>query len=136
MTRFMITLEDAIKLVWFAFDDMMGGEIFIKKIPSIDILTIANAVDEKAKKNLIGIRAGEKLHEQMIGSEDAMNTLEFKTYYKILPSVEEKLKKYSSDFKKGNKVQPDFNYISNKNDNWMTISNLKKWIKNNQLKNK
>ena len=136
MTRFMITLEDAIKMVWFAFDDMKGGEIFIKKIPSIDILTIANAVDEKAKKNLIGIRAGEKLHEQMIGSEDAMNTLEFKTYYKILPRVKEQLKTYSSDFKKGKKVQPDFNYISNKNNNWMTISNLKKWIKNNQLKNK
>ena len=136
MTRFMITLEDAVKMVWFAFDDMKGGEIFIKKIPSIDILTIAKAVDEKAKKNLIGIRAGEKLHEQMIGSEDSMNTLEFKTYYKILPRVKEQLKKYSSDFKKGKKVQPDFKYISNKNDNWMTISNLKKWIKNNQLINK
>ena len=108
MTRFMITLEDAIKMVWFAFDDMKGGEIFIKKIPSIDILTIANAVDEKAKKNLIGIRAGEKLHEQMIGSEDAMNTLEFKTYYKILPRVKEQLKKYSSDFKKGKKDQSNF----------------------------
>ena len=53
MTRFMITLEDAIKMVWFAFDDMKGGEIFIKKIPSIDILSIANAVDEKAKKILL-----------------------------------------------------------------------------------
>ena len=72
----------------------------------------------------------------MIGSEDAMNTLEFKTYYKILPKVKEQLKIYSSDFKKGNKVQPDFNYVSNKNDKWMTISNLKKWIKDNQLKNK
>ena len=75
MTRFMITLEQGVELVWHAFDDMQGGEIYVKKIPSMTILDIARAVAPEAEHKIIGIRPGEKIHEQMIGVEDAPNTL-------------------------------------------------------------
>ena len=71
MTRFMISLEEGVKLVWHAFEDMLGGEIYVKKIPSMNINDIAKAVAPDAKLKIIGIRPGEKLHEQMIGIEDA-----------------------------------------------------------------
>ncbi|MDC0226827.1 UDP-N-acetylglucosamine 4,6-dehydratase (inverting) [Alphaproteobacteria bacterium] len=131
MTRFMITLEDAINLVWFSFKDMKGGEIYVKKIPSIDIISIANSINKNAKKNIIGIRPGEKLHEQMIGFEDADNTLEFKDYFKILPSIKNQKKRYVFDFKNGKKVKSDFIYVSNKNKKWMTVAQLSKWINKN-----
>ena len=67
MTRFMISLEEAVELVWHAFDDMKGGEIYVKKIPSMKVIDVALAVDDKAKQEEVGIRPGEKLHEQMIG---------------------------------------------------------------------
>ena len=84
MTRFMITLESAVELVWSAFEDMYGGEIYVKKIPSMSIADIAKAVSPKAKFDIIGIRPGEKLHEQMIGFEDAPYTYEYGDHYKIL----------------------------------------------------
>ena len=71
MTRFMITLDEGVKLVWHSFFDMIGGEIYVKKIPSMNIIDIARAIDEKKRSEVIGIRPGEKLHEQMIGIEDA-----------------------------------------------------------------
>ncbi len=85
MTRFMITLEEGVKLVWKAFDDMFGGEIYVKKIPSMQIGDIAKAVAPEAKQKVIGIRPGEKIHEQMIGFEDSPHTFEYDGYYKILP---------------------------------------------------
>ena len=87
MTRFMITLEQGVELVWKALEDMQGGEIYVKKIPSMNILDIAKAVDPTAKIKYIGVRPGEKLHEQMIGIEDAPYTYEFNSYYKILPMI-------------------------------------------------
>ncbi len=87
MTRFMISLEDGVKLVWHAFKDMLGGEIYVKKIPSMKIIDIAKAIAPEAKLKTIGIRPGEKLHEQMIGLEDAPHTYEYKEYFKILPAI-------------------------------------------------
>src|SRR5690606_23345535 len=87
MTRFMISLEQAVELVWHAFEDMVGGEIYVKKIPSMKLLDIAEAVAPGAKARYIGIRPGEKLHEQMIGEEDAPYTYEYDSYYKILPAI-------------------------------------------------
>jgi UDP-N-acetylglucosamine 4,6-dehydratase len=87
MTRFMITLEQGVELVWKAFEDMHGGEIYVKKIPSMNILDIAKAVAPDAEHKMIGIRSGEKIHEQMIGFEDAPNTYEYNDYYKILPTI-------------------------------------------------
>jgi FlaA1/EpsC-like NDP-sugar epimerase len=133
MTRFMITLEEGVKLVWRAFDDMLGGEIYVKKIPSMTIGDIAKAVDPKAKQVVIGIRPGEKIHEQMIGVEDAPHTFEYDTYYKILPAIHS----WSSDplrIKEGRAVPVDFTYSSDNNSEWKSIEELKDWIEKNKLK--
>ena len=133
MTRFMITLEEGVKLVWKAFDDMLGGEIYVKKIPSMRIGDIAKAVDSSASQKVIGIRPGEKIHEQMIGLEDAPHTFEYETYYKILPAIHN----WSSDpfrIKEGKSVPNDFTYSSNNNSVWMTVEELKSWIQKNNEK--
>lgn len=133
MTRFMITLEDGVDLVWKAFDDMHGGEIYVKKIPSMTIGDIARAVAPEAKHKIIGIRPGEKIHEQMIGIEDAPHTFEYDTYYKILPAIHS----WSSDplrINGGKKVAEDFIYSSNNNPEWMTITDLEHWIEVNDEK--
>lgn len=133
MTRFMISLEQAVELVWHAFDDMEGGEIYVKKIPSMNITDIAKAVSETAKQKHIGIRPGEKLHEQMIGTEDAHYTYEYKEHFKILPQIHE----WSEDpirIKEGKQVKEGFTYSSENNSEWMTIEQLKKWIEENKVK--
>ena len=133
MTRFMITLEAGVELVWKAFDDMVGGEIYVKKIPSMKVTDIARAVDVRAKHEEIGIRPGEKLHEQMIGEDDALYTYEYSDYYKILPSINE----WSRDQNRvgdGMKVDPNFTYTSDNNKEWMEISELREWIEKNQTK--
>ena len=130
MTRFMISLDEAVKLVWHAFEDMYGGEIYIKKIKSMKVTDIAKTINSSAKFNIIGIRPGEKLHEHMIGEEDAPHTYEYDTYYKILPAINN----WSSDTKRinnGKLVPPDFTYSSNLNNNWMAPEELKSWIENN-----
>ena len=86
MTRFVISLEDGVGLVWLALQDMCGGEIYVKKIPSIKVTDIASAIAPHAKQEVIGTRPGEKLHEQMIGIEDAAHTYEYDGYFKILPA--------------------------------------------------
>ena len=133
MTRFMISLEEAVKLVWHAFDDMQGGEIYVKKIPSMTILDIAKAVSETAKQKTIGIRPGEKIHEQMIGLEDAPHTYEYKDHYKILPAIYN----WSSDpqrNKDGIKVDENFTYSSDSNKEWMSVNDLQQWIDANSAK--
>jgi FlaA1/EpsC-like NDP-sugar epimerase len=133
MTRFMITLEEGVKLVWKAFDDMLGGEIYVKKIPSMTIGDIAKAVDPEATQKIIGIRPGEKIHEQMIGVEDAPHTFEYDTYYKILPAIHS----WSSDPSRingGKKVAEDFTYTSDNNTEWMSVNELKTWIEENRAK--
>lgn len=133
MTRFMITLEQGVELVWKAFDDMLGGEIYVKKIPSMNIVDIARAVAPDAAHNIIGIRSGEKIHEQMIGFEDAPNTFEYSDYYKILPTIHN----WSKDplrIKDGKKVPDDFVYSSDSNTEWMQVGELQEWIKRYQIK--
>jgi UDP-N-acetylglucosamine 4,6-dehydratase (inverting) len=130
MTRFMITLEEGVRLVWKAFDDMLGGEIYVKKIPSMSICDIAKAVDPKAKHKIIGIRPGEKIHEQMIGLEDAPHTFEYDTFFKILPAIHG----WSSDslrIKGGKRVNDDFTYSSDNNSEWMSVEELNRWIVEN-----
>jgi FlaA1/EpsC-like NDP-sugar epimerase len=126
----MITLEQAVELVWHAFDDMSGGEIYVKKIPSMSIIDIANAVSESSEKRIIGVRPGEKLHEQMIGVEDAPNTFEYEDHYKILPMIHG----WSSDpsrIKSGIKVPENFVYTSDNNSEWMSVDELHAWIEAN-----
>ena len=88
MTRFMITLPQAVRFVWSSFKDMSGGEIFVKKIPSMKVIDIAKAINPKADLDFIGIRPGEKLHEQMIGSEDSFNAFEFEDHFRIFPQIQ------------------------------------------------
>ena len=130
MTRFMITLEQGVELVWHAFSDMVGGEIYVKKIPSMNIMEVAEAVSENIATNIVGIRPGEKLHEQMIGREDAPFTFEYDEHFKILPMINNWFN--SKDrIKNGKKVALDFEYSSNANNDWMSVDILRKWIKKN-----
>lgn len=127
MTRFMITLEEGVELVWHAFDDMIGGEIYVKKIPSMKMTELAKAVAPEAKLNIIGMRPGEKLHEQMISSEDAHYTYEYPSYYKILPTINNWCNS-KSRIKDGKKVPEGFTYDSETNSEWLSAADLKIWI--------
>lgn len=131
MTRFMITLEQGVSLIWHAFEDMVGGEIYVKKIPSMKMTDLARAIAPNASHDIVGIRPGEKLHEQMIGSEDAQHTYEYAEHYKILPAIHD----WSQDpkrIKEGKLVVPEFNYCSDNNTEWMSISTLRAWIEQNR----
>jgi UDP-N-acetylglucosamine 4,6-dehydratase len=127
MTRFMISLEQGVELVWHAFNDMVGGEIYVKKIPSMKVTDIALAVAPEAKHEIIGIRPGEKLHEQMISPEDAAYTYEYSDHYKVLPAIHN----WSQDPKRingGKPVAADFSYCSDSNSEWMSVDELQSWI--------
>ena len=133
MTRFMISLEQGVELVWHAFDDMEGGEIYVKKIPSMNICDIATAVDPNAEQVEIGIRPGEKLHEQMIGVEDAHFTYEYAEHFKILPQICN-WGPFEAMIKGGVRVPDGFSYTSDNNTEWMTIPQLREWIEKNRVK--
>ncbi|MBD1155529.1 UDP-N-acetylglucosamine 4,6-dehydratase (inverting) [Pelagibacterales bacterium SAG-MED18] len=131
MTRFMISLDEGVKLVWKAFEDMIGGEIYVKKIPSIKVIDIAKVIAPKLKLKIIGIRPGEKLHEQMISDEDSYYTYEYSDYFKILPQINN-WDKDKTRIKKGVKVLNGFTYSSDNNSEWMTKADLQKWIDKNK----
>jgi UDP-N-acetylglucosamine 4,6-dehydratase (inverting) len=131
MTRFMITLEQGVELVWHAFEDMVGGEIYVKKIPSMSVVDLARALAPECKLEIVGIRPGEKLHEQMIGEEDAYYTYEYPEHYKILPVIND----WSTSperIKDGVKVAQDFIYRSDNNADWMTKEELITWLNINR----
>jgi len=131
MTRFMISLEQAVELVWHAFEDMVGGEIYVKKIPSMKITDIAKVMAPEAKIDIIGIRPGEKLHEQMIGEEDSYYTYEYEQHYKILPAINNWCNS-KSRIKNGKKVPEGFSYKSDNNPEWMTEKELNDWLVENK----
>jgi len=131
MTRFMISLKGAVETVWYAFGDMIGGEIYVKKIPSMKILDIAKAIAPDHNYKIIGIRPGEKLHEQLISSDESHSTYEYPSYYKILPSINE-WKTDKLRIKDGQKVTDGFHYSSDNNSKWMTQDDLKLWIDTNK----
>lgn len=131
MTRFMITLEQGVDLVWHAFENMVGGEIYVRKIPSMKVTDVALACAPAAKHEIVGIRPGEKLHEQMIGPEDAPHTYEYAEHYKILPAIHN----WCMDPKRingGKLVASDFTYCSDNNSDWMSIDTLQAWIAQNR----
>ena len=131
MTRFMITLEEGVDLVWKAFEEMKGGEIFVKKIPSMKIVDIARAINPDLKQKIIGIRPGEKLHEQMIGLEDAPYTYEYLDHYRIFPAINN-WSKNQEVFQRGKKVPGDFLYTSDGNSEWLSMGGLHRWLAANQ----
>lgn len=130
MTRFMVTLDDGVELVWHALADMEGGEIYVKKIPSIKVVDIARAVNPDASHEIVGIRPGEKLHEQMISVEDSEHTYEYARFYKILPAIDTQGNSYR--IKGGGKVEAGFSYASNTNTDWMSVAALRQWIDANR----
>ena len=134
MTRFMISLEQGVNLVWLAYRDMVGGEIYVKKIPSMRITEIANVICPDKPQQIVGIRPGEKIHEQMISAEDAETTFSYDSYYKILP----RLSDWHSDparIKSGTPVQKNFVYDSGTNDEWMSESELLQWLRHYENEN-
>ncbi len=130
MTRFNISLDDGVKLVLYALENMWGGEIFIPKIPSYRILDVADAIAPDCKKEVIGIRPGEKLHEEMITTTDAINTIEFEKYFVILPSIPLwDVNQFIESF--GGKACPDgFSYNSGTNTEWLSLDQLRTLIGN------
>lgn len=133
MTRFMISLEQGVELVWHAFEDMVGGEIYVKKIPSMKVTDLARVVAPECEHNIVGIRPGEKLHEQMIGSEDSFYTFEYDEHFKILPTINE-WSNSPERIKNGRKVPEGFVYSSDNNSEWMSSDELQTWIEANREK--
>lgn len=133
MTRFMISLEQGVELVWHAFEDMVGGEIYVKKIPSMKVTDLARVVAPEARQEIVGIRPGEKLHEQMIGAEDSFHTFEYPEHYKILPAING-WSDSPERIKDGKRVPEGFVYASDNNREWMSDADLQYWIDVNREK--
>lgn len=128
MTRFNITLEEGIDMVLYAVENAWGGELFVPKIPSYKILDVAKALAPEAKIEMVGIRAGEKIHEEMITETDSLNTFDCGRYYVINPSApiwnqDEWIKKF-----KAQKVKQGFKYNSGENTEWLTPEQLRELI--------
>ncbi len=129
MTRFNISLEDGVKLVFHAIENSWGGEIFVPKIPSYKILDVAKAIAPKAEIKFVGIRPGEKLHEDMITEMDSLLTAEFEKYFVILPTLHNwKVDDYLTHFK-GNMVPSMFKYNSSNNNQWLTVEEIRELVK-------
>jgi UDP-N-acetylglucosamine 4,6-dehydratase/5-epimerase len=131
MTRFNITLQEGVDFVLMALDKMWGGELFVPKIPSYNILDLAKAIAPNAKYENVGIRPGEKLHEEMITATDAINTVEFDNYFVILPSTQiwdiDKFRKESNG-KEGKLCRYGFSYNSGNNEHFLSIEDLRDLI--------
>ena len=131
MTRFWITLEQASNLVLFALKNMAGGEIFIPKIPSMNLADLFQVLAPKAEKEIIGIRPGEKLHETLLTNEESRHALELENYYLVLPEYKQMFnmqERYKDHFAIGKKLAEDFNFTSKNNKNWLAIEDLTKII--------
>lgn len=126
MTRFWITLEQGVNFVLDCFNRMVGGELYVPKIPSINIMDMAKAICPECKTEIVGIRPGEKLHEVMIPRDEARNALEFKDYYMIQPNFRFFKRRYKNS--KGKHVPEDFEYNSGTNTHWLTTKELRKMI--------
>ncbi|MBS0000578.1 MAG: UDP-N-acetylglucosamine 4,6-dehydratase (inverting) [Cyclobacteriaceae bacterium] len=129
MTRFSISLNEGISLVFNAIEKSLGGEIIVPKIPSFRILDVAKAISPEAEIEYIGIRPGEKIHEEMITEADAVNTIDIGDYLIILPTTSESRRKLYLDFHKGLFVDKGFSYNSGNNDQWLSVEDIRELIK-------
>ncbi|MDA3890967.1 MAG: UDP-N-acetylglucosamine 4,6-dehydratase (inverting) [Salinivirgaceae bacterium] len=127
MTRFNISLEDGVEMVLWAIENAIGGEIFVPKIPSYKIETVAKAIAPNAKLVNVGIRPGEKLHEEMITDSDSYNTIEFDKYYAILSTISKK-EKYLKHYN-AKEVERGFTYNSGTNTEWVSVEEMRELIK-------
>ena len=132
MTRFNISLEDGCEMVFYAIENAWGGEVFVPKIPSYKIPDVAIAIAPEMEQKVVGIRPGEKLHEEMITSSDSYNTVDLGKYYAILPQKSPYTQYSKEDYKKAfNAVDvPDgFSYDSGNNTEWETVDSLRELVK-------
>lgn len=127
MTRFNISLEEGVEMVLYAAEHAVGGEIFVPKIPSYRITDVAKAIAPEAKQEIVGIRPGEKLHEEMITSSDSYNTIDLGKYYAILPQANSVIQQYYEE-RGGKMVEPGFCYNSGTNEHWLTVEDLSNLI--------
>lgn len=123
MTRFMLSIEQAVNFVLFILSEMKGGEIFVRKCPSCKMTDVAKTINPKLKIKIIGIRPGEKIHEQMIGIDESQNTYEFKNYFSILPHSNTKNHNLFN-IKYGKRVKNNFIYSSDANKDWLNTKKL------------
>ena len=128
MTRFNILMDEAIKLVIFALQNNYGGEIFIPKLASYNIMDLAKAVSANAKIKIVGIRPGEKIHEEMITKSESLSTIDIGKYFVILSEFNQKIKKEYLNNKKFKKITKEFSYNSGENNYFLTIQELKKLV--------
>tara|TARA_X000000950_G_scaffold286754_1_gene396682 strand:- start:3841 stop:4830 length:990 start_codon:yes stop_codon:yes gene_type:complete len=129
MTRFNITLNEAVEMVLWTLKNCLGGEIIVPKIPSYRILDLAQAISPNSKIKYTGIRPGEKIHEELITSSESSQSLDLGKYYAILPTIREiSIEKYAR-IKKGKRLKEDFSYNSGTNDKFLKVSDIKKLIK-------
>jgi UDP-N-acetylglucosamine 4,6-dehydratase/5-epimerase len=129
MTRFNISLEDGVEMVLYALENAWGGEIYVPKIPSYKIMDVAMAIGPNCEFPKVGIRPGEKLHEEMITETDSLSTIETKKYYVIMPfspiwNIDEYLKTFDATY-----VAEGFKYNSGTNDEWLTVEQIRDEIK-------
>jgi UDP-N-acetylglucosamine 4,6-dehydratase len=123
MTRFNISLEEGVEMVLYAVEHAFGGEIFVPKIPSYRILDVAKAIAPEAKIEIVGIRPGEKIHEEMITSSDSYNTVDLNKYYAILPQGNQRIQQHYEQMG-GKLVEPGFCYNSGDNTEWLNAEQL------------
>jgi len=123
MTRFWITQEQAVRFIISCFEKMKGGEIFVPKIPSMKIIDLAEVIAPECKREVIGIRPGEKINEVLLTEEEAWHAKKFENYFIIEPEHSFWNK---DNFKEGESLSSDFTYSSGNNDHWLTIAELNK----------
>ncbi len=128
MTRFNISLEESVNLVFWAINESLGGELFVPKIPSYKILDLANAIGPNCQKKIIGIRSGEKIHEEMITTSDSYNTIDIGKYFIILPTDGELLKKYEERKIKFKFFAQGKSYNSGNNEKFLTVEEIRELI--------
>ena len=131
MTRFNITLREGVGMVLWALEKAVGSEILVPKIPSYRIMDVAEAIGPNCKKEIIGIRPGEKIHEEMITESDSYTTVDIGEYYAILPNNEEAKRKYMAEGIEPKAVKPGFSYNSGENSKFLKPKEIEELIRNN-----
>ena len=129
MTRFNISLTEGVEMVLHALETAWGGELFVPKIPSYKITDVAEAIAPNCKQEIVGIRPGEKIHEEMITSSDSFNTYDLGKYYVILPQTHDWSRQEFVEHFNAKKVAEGFNYNSGTNEEWLTVENIRSLIK-------
>ena len=125
MTRFNISLEEGVQMVLWALENALGGEIFVPKIPSYRITDVAEAIGPECEVRVVGIRPGEKIHEEMITASDSLNTVDLGPFYAILPSAADHFPEDYLEKRGGSRVEPGFAYNSGTNSHFLTVEELR-----------